>query len=95
MDRLARIIVTHNKRVVAITVILSLLAAAMLFRMSFNADVTSFIIEGNATGLEYAGAVLARVRDPIRELIDDRTHPSRNAPTVIRIRFCGSSTNIG
>ena len=28
------------------------------------------------------------------ELIDEMIQPSRNAPTVIRIRFCGSSTNI-
>jgi predicted RND superfamily exporter protein len=54
MDRIARFIVTNNKRVIAVTLLLSLLAAAMLFRMSFNADVTSFIIEGNATGREYA-----------------------------------------
>src|SRR5665811_2574290 len=69
-DRIARFIVAHNKRVVAATVLLSLLAAAMLFRMSFNADVTSFIIEGNATGREYfALQQKYDTGDPINALI--------------------------
>ena len=46
------------------------LAAAMLFRMSFNADVTSFIIEGNATGREYAALQQKYdTGDPINALV--------------------------
>jgi predicted RND superfamily exporter protein len=41
MDRIARFIVSHNKRVIAATALLSLLAAAMLFRMSFNAGLSA------------------------------------------------------
>ena len=54
MDRIARFIVHRSRVVLAITALISLLAVAMLFRMSFNADVSSFIVEGNATGEEFA-----------------------------------------
>ncbi|MHB9115496.1 MAG: efflux RND transporter permease subunit [Thermoleophilia bacterium] len=54
MDRIAGFIVSHNKRVLAVTALLTLLAAAMLFRMSFNADVTSFMKDGSESGREYA-----------------------------------------
>ncbi|MDA3936871.1 MAG: hypothetical protein PF636_08460, partial [Actinomycetota bacterium] len=50
MDRIARFIVAHNKRVLGATALLTLLAATMLFRMSFNADITRFIAEGEETG---------------------------------------------
>ena len=50
MDRIARFIVEHSKRVLAVTGIITLVSAAMLFRMSFNADVSEFITEGNPTG---------------------------------------------
>ncbi|MHB8868660.1 MAG: efflux RND transporter permease subunit [Thermoleophilia bacterium] len=54
VDRIAGFIVSHNKRVLAVTALLTLLAAAMLFRMSFNADVTSFMKDGSESGREYA-----------------------------------------
>lgn len=54
MDRIAGFIVSHNKRVLAVTALLTLVAAAMLFRMSFNADVTSFMTDGSESGREYA-----------------------------------------
>ena len=50
MDRIARFIVEHSKRVLAITGIITLVSVAMLFRMSFNADMTEFITEGNERG---------------------------------------------
>jgi predicted RND superfamily exporter protein len=50
MDRIARFIVEHSKRVLALTGIITLVSAAMLLRMSFNADVSDFITEGNPTG---------------------------------------------
>ncbi len=51
---MARFIVNRSKLVLAVTALISLLAIVMLFRMSFNADVTSFLLEGNATGEEFA-----------------------------------------
>jgi len=54
MDRVARFIVKRSKLVLAVTALASLLAFGMLFRMSFNADVSSFLLEGNATGEEFA-----------------------------------------
>ena len=50
MERIATYIVQHSKRVLALTGIITLVSLAMLFRMSFNADVSEFITEGNATG---------------------------------------------
>ena len=50
MERIATYIVQHSKRVLALTGIITLVSLAMLFRMSFNADVSQFITEGNATG---------------------------------------------
>ncbi len=51
MDRLARIIVTHSRRIMVLTALISLLSVAMLFRMSFNADVSSFALEGTEGGV--------------------------------------------
>ena len=50
MDRIARFIVEHSRRVLALTGLVTVLAALMLFRMDFNGDVSSFIVEGNETG---------------------------------------------
>ncbi len=50
MDRVARLIVEHSKRVLGLTGVVTLFSLAMLFRMSFNADVSEFITEGNETG---------------------------------------------
>ncbi len=54
MPRTARFIVAHARRILAATALLSLLAVAMLFRMEFNADVSSFLLEGNETGEAFA-----------------------------------------
>jgi len=50
VDRIARYIVAHSKRVLALTGVITLVSLAMLFRMSFNADVSKFITEGNERG---------------------------------------------
>jgi predicted RND superfamily exporter protein len=53
MDRIARVIVGHRRQVLALTGVISLLSVLMLFRMDFNADVASFVLEGNETGEEF------------------------------------------
>ncbi len=54
MEKTARFIVDHAKQILAATAVLTLLAALMLFRMDFNADVASFVLEGNETGEEFS-----------------------------------------
>ena len=54
MDRIARIIVERSRVVLAVTAVISLTAVLMLFRMSFNADVSSFLLEGNEQGEAFA-----------------------------------------
>jgi predicted RND superfamily exporter protein len=53
MENIARLIVEHAKKILAATAVVTLLAALMLFRMDFNADVASFVLEGNETGEEF------------------------------------------
>ncbi|MDJ0952674.1 MAG: MMPL family transporter [Acidimicrobiia bacterium] len=50
MDKIARVIVGHSKRILALTGLITLVAILMLFRMDFNGDVASFVLEGNETG---------------------------------------------
>jgi len=50
MDAIARFIVKRSKLVLALTALVSIGAVLMMFRMSFNADISSFLLEGNATG---------------------------------------------
>ena len=54
MDRIARFIVERSRIVLALTALVSILSILMLFRMSFNADVSSFVLEGNETGEAFA-----------------------------------------
>ncbi len=54
MDRVARLIVEHSKRILGVTGLVTVLALLMLFRMDFNADVSSFILEGSEVGREFA-----------------------------------------
>ncbi|MEE2830212.1 MAG: MMPL family transporter [Myxococcota bacterium] len=54
MQTIARILVTKRKPVLALTALVTLTAVTMLFRMDFNADVTSFMLEGNDRGREFA-----------------------------------------
>ncbi|MDH3470731.1 MAG: MMPL family transporter [Acidimicrobiia bacterium] len=50
---MARVIVGHSRQILAATAVVSLLAGLMLFRMDFNANVSSFVLEGNETGEEF------------------------------------------
>ena len=54
MDRIARVIVEHSKRVLGITGLITVFSLLMLFRMDFNADVSSFILDGSTVGREFA-----------------------------------------
>lgn len=53
MDRIARFIVERSRLILAGTGVLTLIAVGMLFRLDFNADVASFILEGTPTGEEF------------------------------------------
>jgi predicted RND superfamily exporter protein len=50
MQSIARVIVAHSRQVLALTAAITIAAALMLFRMDFNADVASFVLEGSETG---------------------------------------------
>jgi predicted RND superfamily exporter protein len=50
VDGIAQLIVNHSRRILGVTGLVTLLALLMLFRMDFNADVASFVLEGNETG---------------------------------------------
>ena len=50
MQSIARVIVDHSRRILAVTALVTIAAVLMLFRMDFNADVASFVLESNETG---------------------------------------------
>jgi predicted RND superfamily exporter protein len=50
MERIARVIVAHSRPILVATALISLLAFAMLFRMQFNADISSFALTGSEAG---------------------------------------------
>lgn len=54
MKRIARFIVERSKVVLGLTAAITILAVAMLFRLDFNADIASFILEGTPTGSEFS-----------------------------------------
>ena len=54
MRRIATFIVNHPHRILGLTGIITLLAVVSLFRIQFNADVASFITEGNERGEAFA-----------------------------------------
>jgi predicted RND superfamily exporter protein len=54
MRRIGTFIATHPKRVLGLTALVTLIAATSLFRLQFNADVASFITEGNERGETFA-----------------------------------------
>jgi len=70
MDRIAHLLVHRSKPVLALTALTTLVAVAMLSRMSFNADVAEFITSGNERGEAYA-AVQQKytTSDPIQVLV--------------------------
>lgn len=91
MDRIARIIVNHSRRILAVTGLVTLLAVVMLFRMEFNGDVGSFALEGNETG-ETFSALQDKYEsaDPINVLVslgEGESFRSQDAlATLVRIR---------
>jgi hypothetical protein len=54
MERIARIIVRRSRPILTLTALVTLTAVLMLFRMDFNADIASFVLEGNPTGETFA-----------------------------------------
>ncbi len=70
MNALARFLVRRAAVVLAATAIVSLAALAMLPRLAFNADVTSFLLEASAAGRDLAGLQAKYdVSDPIIVLL--------------------------
>ncbi len=53
MDRIARLIVNRSRVVLGTTALITVAALAMLFRLDFNADIASFILEGSDVGQEF------------------------------------------
>ena len=71
MERLAGVLVRRSRRVLAVTALLTLAALAMLPRIAFDADVTSFLTDSNEEGRAFA-ALQERfgVGDPIMVLLE-------------------------
>jgi len=53
VDRIAQVIVRHSRKILVVTALISLLSVTMLFRMSFNADVSSFALKGTEGGAAF------------------------------------------
>lgn len=70
MDRIARVIVNRSRRILAATALVTVLALLMFFRMDFNGDVSSFVLEGNETGETFAALQEKyQASDPINVLV--------------------------
>ena len=54
MDGIAGFLVQHGKRVMALAALLTLVSLAMFFRMSFNADLASAVLDGTEAGRTFA-----------------------------------------
>lgn len=71
MTPLARVLVHRARLVIAGTMLVTLAALAMLPRLSFNADVTSFLLDASTAGRELA-ALQAKygISDPVTVLVE-------------------------
>jgi predicted RND superfamily exporter protein len=70
VDRIARVIVNRSRRILAATALVTVLALLMFFRMDFNGDVSSFVLEGNETGETFAALQEKyQASDPINVLV--------------------------
>ncbi len=70
MDRIATYIVTHHKRIIAATALITIVALLMFFRMAFNADVAEFMTDGNERGEAFAALQEKyETGDPINVLV--------------------------
>jgi predicted RND superfamily exporter protein len=54
LDRIATYIVTHHRRIIGATVLITIASLLMFFRMAFNADVAEFMTDGNERGEAFA-----------------------------------------
>jgi len=91
MARVARSIVSHSKQILAVTGAITLLALLMLFRMDFNGDVASFVLEGNETGEAFKELQdKYSAGDPINVLVsveDDATFRDKESlAALVRLR---------
>ena len=91
MDRIASFIVHRSRVVLALTALVTLIAIAMLFRMSFNADVSSFLLEGNETGQAFVALQdKYETSDPINVVAslpaDEAFSTPENAALVAELR---------
>ncbi len=82
MRRIGSLIARHPEPFLAATALVSILAAISLFRIQFNADVASFITEGNERGEAFA-ALQAKYEtaDPVNVVLslpDGETFASRS-----------------
>lgn len=54
METIGRFIVEHPKRILGLTALITIAAVVSLFQIQFNADVASFLTEGNERGEAFA-----------------------------------------
>jgi predicted RND superfamily exporter protein len=88
VDRIARFIVEHDKRVLGAIILVTLIALVMLFRMSFNADVTDAVMNGSDVGREFSALNdKYTTRDPVNVLFtaEDGTFASGEELADLRL----------
>lgn len=54
MQKIAQVLVKHSVRVLGLTAVITVLSVVMLTQIRFNADITSFLTEGNKSGQAFA-----------------------------------------
>lgn len=91
MDNIAGFIVHRSKQVLAVTALITIVAAFMLTRVQFNADVSSFISEGNPTGEQFiALQEKYNAPDPVNVLVSlpegDSFHEPEQLVRLIEVR---------
>ncbi len=91
MDKIARVIVGHSKQILALTGVITLVAILMLFRMDFNGDVASFVLEGNETGEAFKDLQdKYESADPINVLVSlpsgESFREKENLTALVRLR---------
>ncbi len=83
MQRVGTLIATKPKRILGLTALVTLFAVIALFRISFNADVASFLTEGNERGEAFAALQdKYETADPVNVVLslqDDATFADRDA----------------
>ncbi len=90
MNRIGSAIVRHPHRILGITALITLLSVISLFRISFNADVSSFITEGNERGEAFAALQdKYATKDPVNVVVSlpDRSRFSDREALVALAAF--------